>query len=62
MQLINKHKGIRHLLCTINLFRKYSWVISLKDKEKLALSMHFKVLKDKNGVSIVNAFQSILDS
>ena len=46
MQLISKHnKGIRYLLCVIDLFSKYAWVVPLKDKK---------------GVSIVNAFQSIL--
>ena len=48
MQLISKHnKGIRYLLCLIDLFSKYAWVVPLKDKK---------------GVSIVNAFQKILDS
>ena len=48
MQLISKHnKGIRYLLCTIDLFSKYAWVVPLKDKK---------------GVSIVNAFQKNLDS
>ena len=47
MQLISKHnKGIRYLLCVIDLFSKYAWVVPLKDKK---------------GVSIVNAFQSILE-
>ena len=46
MQLISKcNKGIRYLLCVIDLFSKYAWVVPLKDKE---------------GVTIVNAFQSIL--
>ena len=46
MQLISKHnKGIRYLLCVIDLFIKYAWVVPLKDKK---------------GVSIVNAFQSVL--
>ena len=35
------------LLCTIDLFSKYSWVVPLKDKR---------------GVTIVNAFQKVLDS
>ena len=44
-QLISKHnKGIRYLLCVINLFSKYAWVFPLKGKK---------------GMSIVNAFQSI---
>ena len=47
MQLISKfNKGFRFLLCVIDIFSKYAWVVSLKDKK---------------GVSIVNAFQKILD-
>ena len=47
MQLISKYnKGIRFLLCAINLFSKYAWVVPIKDKK---------------GVSIVNAFQKNLD-
>ena len=46
MQLLSKYKkGIRFLLCVIDIFSKYAWVIPLKDKK---------------GVSIVTAFQSIL--
>ena len=47
MQLISKfNKGFRFLLCAVDIFSKYAWVVPLKDKK---------------GVSIVNAFQSILD-
>ena len=46
MQLLNKYnKGIRFLLRVIDIFSKYAWVVPLKDKK---------------GVSIVKAFQSIL--
>ena len=46
MQSLSKYnKGIRYLLCAINLFSKYAWVIPLKDKK---------------GTSIVNAFQKII--
>ena len=46
MQLLrNYNKGIRFLLCVIDIFSKYAWVVPLKDKK---------------GVSIVTAFQSIL--
>ena len=46
MQLISKfNKGFRFLLCVIDIFSKYAWVIPLKDKK---------------GVSIVNGFQKIL--
>ena len=48
MQLISKfNKGYRFLLCVIDIFNKYAWVI---------------LLKDKKGVSIVNAFQKVLDN
>ena len=47
MQLLSRYnKGIRFLLCVIDIFRKYDWVVPLKDKK---------------GVSIVTAFQSILN-
>ena len=47
MQLINKfNEGFRFLLCVIDIFSKYAWVVPLKDKK---------------GISIVNAFQKILD-
>ena len=47
IQLLSKfNKGIKHLLCVIDLFSKYAFVVPLKDKK---------------GISIVNAFQSILD-
>ena len=47
MQLISKfNKVFRSLLCVIDIFSKYAWVVPLKAK---------------NGVSIVNAFRKILD-
>ena len=47
MQLIsNCNKGIRFILYVIELFSKYAWVVPLKDKK---------------GLTIVNAFQSILN-
>ena len=48
MELLSKcNKGIRYLLCSFNLFSKYAFVVPLKDKK---------------GVTITNAFQSILDN
>ena len=44
MQLISKcNKGIRYLLCAVDLLSKYAWVVPLKDKKWLLLSMHFKI-------------------
>ena len=46
MQLLSKcNKGIRFLLCVIDIFSKYAWVVPLKDEK---------------GISIFKAFQSIL--
>ena len=44
MQSLNKYnKGIKYLLCAIDLFSKYAWVLPLKDKKKeLVLLMHFE--------------------
>ena len=39
MQLIsNYHKGIRFLLCVIDILSRYAWVISLKDKQFLTIA------------------------
>ena len=47
MQLLSKfNKGIKYLLCAIDLFSKYAFVVPLKDKK---------------GIRSVNAFQSILN-
>ena len=47
MKLISKYnKGIKYLLCVIDLFSRYAFVIPLKDKK---------------GTTVVNAFQSILN-
>ena len=46
MQLIKKfNKGFRFLLCVIDFFSKYAWVVPLKHEK---------------GVTIVSAFQSAL--
>ena len=43
MQLISKfNKGFRFLLCIINIFSKYAWVVRLKDKKVLHLLMLFR--------------------
>ena len=43
--LSRKNKGIKYLLCVIDLFSKYAFVVPLKDKK---------------GISIVNAFNKII--
>ena len=47
MQLIRKFtNGFRFLLCVIDIYSKYTWVI---------------LLKDKKGITITNAFQKFLN-
>ena len=43
--LSNKNKGIKYLLCAIDLYSKYAFVVPLKEKK---------------GISIVNAFNKII--
>ena len=46
MQSLRKYnKGIQYLLCAIDLFSKYAWIVPLKEKR---------------GITIVNAFQKII--
>ena len=47
MQLLSKfNKGFRFLLCAIDIFSKYAWVIPLNDKK---------------GIRIANGFQKLLN-
>ena len=47
MQLISKfNNGFRFLLCVIDIFSKYAWVVPLKNRK---------------GASIINVFQKILN-
>ena len=43
MQSLSKfNKGFKYLLCVINLFSKYAWVIPIKDKKGTNIVMHLK--------------------
>ena len=50
MQFISKsNKGIRFLLCVIDTYIKYTWVIPLKDKKGITIPNAFqKILKESN--------------
>ena len=46
MQSLKKYnKGIKYLLCAFDLFSKYVWIVPLKDK---------------TGITIINAFQKLV--
>ena len=47
MQLLSKfNKGIRFLLCIMDIYSNYAWIVPLKGKKS---------------ITIANAFQKILD-
>ena len=49
MQLISKfNKRIRSLLCVIDNFSKYAWVVPLKDKKGITITNAFKKLLDES--------------
>ena len=50
MQLLNKYnKEIRFLLCVIDIFSKYAWVVPLKDKKSVSIAKAFQsILKQSN--------------
>ena len=50
MQLISKfNKGFRFLLCVIDIFSKYAWVVPLKNKKGISIVREFqKILKQSN--------------
>ena len=49
MQLISKlNKRFRFLLCLIDIFNKYAWVIPLEDKKCIVITVFQKVLNKSN--------------
>ena len=50
MQLLSKYnKEIRFSLCVIDIFRKYAWVVPLKDKKGISITKTFQIiLKQSN--------------
>ena len=49
MQLISKfNKIFRFLLCVIDVYSKYAWVVSLKEKKYIAFNSSFQKISDKS--------------
>ena len=47
--LSRKNKGIKYLLCAIDLYSKYAFVIPLKDKKRISIVNAFnKIIKQSN--------------
>ena len=50
MQIISKfNKGLRFLLCLIDIFSRYAWVVPLKDKRCISTVDAFQKILDKSG-------------
>ena len=57
MQSISKcNKGIKYLLCAIDLFSKYVWVVPLKDKRGIRIVNSFQKIFQKDANQIKNGF------
>ena len=49
MRLISQfNKGSSFLLCVIDIFSKYAWVIRLKDKKNITITNAFPKILDKS--------------
>ena len=49
MQLISKlNRGFRFLLCVIDIYSKYAWVMPLKDKKWIAITNAFQKMLDES--------------
>ena len=50
MQLLNKfNNGIRFLLCVIDIYNKYAYIIPLKDKKVITITNAFQKILDESG-------------
>ena len=49
MQLLNKfNNGIRFLLCVIDIYNKYAYIIPLKDKKFITITNDFQKMLDES--------------
>ena len=60
MQLIRKfNKGFRVLLCAIDVYSKYAWVVPLKDKKGITIKTFQEILNQTKYGSIMPAIFTI---
>ena len=65
MQLINKfNKGFRLLLCVIDIYNKYAWVIPLNDKKEITITNAFQkslknLIEDQTKYGLIKAVRFI---
>ena len=50
MQLISKYnKGFYFLLCVIDIYRKFAWIVHLKDKKSITITNTFQNVLNESG-------------
>ena len=61
MQLLSKYnEGVKYLLCAIDLFSKYAWVVPIKDKKGTSIVNAFKIWVDQVSEFYNNTFKDFL--
>ena len=60
------NKGFRFLLCVIDIYSRYAWVIPLKDKKGITITMLFKrsyknLIKNQTKYVLIKAVNFIID-
>ena len=62
MQLINKfNKRFRFLLCVIDIYSKYTWVISFKDKRGITITNAFQKIASQINYELINTINFKID-
>ena len=62
--LSKKSKGIKYLLCAIDLFSKYAFVVTLKDKKGISITNAFKKNNKsliENQIKLMSIIKKVLD-
>ena len=54
--LSSKNRGVRYLLCVIDVFTKYAWLKTLKDKKAKTVLHVFIEIVNKSGKKFYNRF------
>ena len=54
--LSRKNKGIKYLLCAIDLFSKYAFVVPLKDKKEISVTNGFNKIIKQSGRKVAERF------
>ena len=48
ISILHYNKGFRFLLCVIDIYSKYAWIIPLKDKKRITITTAFQEILDES--------------